>query len=178
MAEFNANNILAGLVAYLVAMAAGCVVLILAQRFDIRLTKKLNEEKELRENHRAVAIDLGTTVFCQALLLRHAVFAVMAVVRTLFLGDVDPGAGGWIVMRCIGFFVGIAVISILSVLLAKRLLGAATKKLNEENEIRKGNVAVAIFQALGLLGITLILNEGMTDLARSFIAYGQNGLLP
>jgi uncharacterized membrane protein YjfL (UPF0719 family) len=52
-----------------------------------------------------------------------------------------------------------------------------TGALPEHEEILKDNVAVAIFFAFVVLGIALIVNEGLADLARSIIPFAESGVL-
>jgi hypothetical protein len=52
-----------------------------------------------------------------------------------------------------------------------------TGDLPEHEEILRDNVAVAIFYGFVLLAITIILNEGIEDLARSLIPYGRSGVV-
>jgi hypothetical protein len=52
-----------------------------------------------------------------------------------------------------------------------------TRALPEQEEIMKDNIAVGIFYALVVIGITLILNEGMEDLSRSIIPYHKSGVI-
>ncbi len=52
-----------------------------------------------------------------------------------------------------------------------------TGELPEQEEILRDNLAVAIFYAFVLIAITVILNEGIEDLARSIIPYGRSGVV-
>ena len=49
--------------------------------------------------------------------------------------------------------------------------------LPEREEILKDTVAVAIVFALVLLGITLVLNEGLADLSRALVPLSHSGVL-
>ncbi len=64
-----------------------------------------------------------------------------------------------------------------SVWLAGWLFTRMTGDIPEQEEILRDNVAVAIFYAFVLLAITVILNEGIEDLARSIIPYGRSGIV-
>jgi uncharacterized membrane protein YjfL (UPF0719 family) len=52
-----------------------------------------------------------------------------------------------------------------------------TPYLSEVEEVRKDNVAVAIFFAAVLLAITALLNEGLEDLSRSLIPHASSGII-
>ena len=64
-----------------------------------------------------------------------------------------------------------------SVAVASWLFARMTRSLPEHDEILKDNLAVAIFFAFVMLGITLIVNEGLEDLSRSIIPWGESGIL-
>ena len=179
MGTFNSLNIWAGLTAYLVAILLGAGPLMyLVFKFNIGLTWKINEEDLLRRGKRAVGIYQGTMLVCQAILLRHAVPAAMEVIRTLFVYKLERGQAFALVARSVLFAVIIIGFSLLSVQFAGSLFSRLTKKIQEKEAIfEEDNVAVAIFFALVLLAITLVLNEGMYDLAHSFVPFGRTGEL-
>jgi len=63
------------------------------------------------------------------------------------------------------------------VALAAWLFTLMTGALPEREEILKDNVAVALFFAFVVVGIALIVNEGLADLARSIIPFAPSGVL-
>ena len=173
---FDLSAMIAGILAYGVSVAAAVVLVFLIYRINTRLTT-INEQKMLLEGHRSVAICLGAVVMCQAFLLRHAVFPIMAVVRDLFLAPVSLKAALWVVAQCALFFLVIAGLAFISVALGAWFFARMTGDLPEHEEIVKDNIAVAIFFAFVLFGITAIVNEGIEDLSRSLIPYGRTGIL-
>lgn len=177
MEEFSSSSLAAGMLAYLVALIIGAGPLVyLAYRLDIALTKE-DDEKLLKAGHRSTAIELGTTILCQALLIRHAVFTVMAVVRSIFIEDLSRTTIIWIWIRSALIFAVLGSLSLLSVWIASRIFKRMTRRLKEEEEIYRDNVAAAIFFAMVLLAITMVLNEGMAEFSRSLIPYGRTGLM-
>jgi hypothetical protein len=178
MGAFLAESsvLLAGLLAFGVAVVASTVLVFLTFRAN-QLVVRSQAEDLLLTGHRSVAIVHGSVLLAQALLLRHAVFPVMAVVRDLFLLHHEPGQVLGVLGQCALFFVIIGLLSVGSVMLAGWLFTLMTGRIPEREEIRKDNQAVAIFFAFAVLAITLILNEGMQDLARSLIPYGATGIV-
>lgn len=176
-ADLDLSSILAGLLAYAVALFGSVLLVFVTFRVNTLLTSRVEEERLLLGGHRSIAIALGATILSQALLLRHAVFPIMAVIRDLFLQRVSWGDLVLVAGQCVLFFVVIGILSFGSVALAGWLFTRMTGSLPEHEEIFKDNVAVAIFYAFVLLAITLILNEGMEDLSRSLIPYGRTGVI-
>lgn len=178
MPEIELASIAAGVLAY--AIAIGLAIVLVFGTFRLHaalLTSRRDEEHMLLAGHRSLAIALGASLLSQAILLRHAVYPTMAVVRDLFLGRPTLAAVGRVAGQCALFWVVVAVASIVSVLLASWLFTRMTGRLPEQEEILKDNVAVAIFYAFVVLAITAVLNEGIEDLARSLIPYGRTGVI-
>jgi uncharacterized membrane protein YjfL (UPF0719 family) len=179
MEESNLLGITAGLLAYCVAILLCTGPLVYAAYWlDKALTKKIDEDALLKAGNRSIAIELGITVLCQAILIRHAVFSAMAVVRSLFIEDLSWNDSAWVIGRSFLCVVVIVILALSSVQIAGFLFKRCIRHMNVEESIRdKDNIAMAIFYALALLSITLILNEGMDDFARSLIPYGRAGIV-
>jgi uncharacterized membrane protein YjfL (UPF0719 family) len=169
--------IAAGLIAYAVAVLVATLLVFLGYRISVRLTVKLEEERLLLAGHRSVAIGLGAVLLSQAVLMRHALFPVMVVLRGLFLEPYDAGRLTLTLAQCAAFIAAIGVVSVGSVLLAGWLFTRLTGRIPEHDEILADNLAVAIFFAIALLAITLVLDRGVEDLARSLVPYDQTGIL-
>jgi uncharacterized membrane protein YjfL (UPF0719 family) len=178
MGSFIAEGsaVLAGLVAYAVAVLASSTLVFLSYRLNMLVTRNQAEDL-MRSGHCSSAIALGSVLLGQALLVRHAVFPVMMVVRDLFL--VSAGFGHTLIVlgQCALFSTIIGLLSVVSVVVAVWLFTKLTGRVQEVEEIRKNNLAVAILFAFCVLAITLIVNEGMEDLARSLVPYASTRVL-
>jgi uncharacterized membrane protein YjfL (UPF0719 family) len=174
---FDPWTLLAGLVAYGVAVLLATLLVFGTYRINTLLASRLEQERLLLSGHRSIAISLGSVMLSQAILMRHAVFPAMAVLRDLFLVRLSPGVVLASLAQCALFFVIVSLASIASVVLAVSMFTRLTGKIPEHEEILKDNQAVAIFFACALLSITLILNEGMEDLSRSLIPAGPTGIV-
>lgn len=176
-ATFDLRAVMAGGVALGVAVVTAVVLVFLLSRANALLTHRMDVEALLREGHVAMAISSGAVLVCQALLVRHAVFPVMAGVRDLLLSRWSATAALSGAVRAALIVTVIATVSYASVALASLLFTRMTGRLDEMGEIRRNNVAVAIFHAFVLLAITAVLNEGIEDLARSLVPYGRTGIV-
>lgn len=179
MDESDLLGVVAGLIAYCVAvlLAAGPVAYA-AYLLDKALTTKIDEDTELKIGNRAIALELGTTILCQAILIRHAVYAAMAVVRSLFIEELPWKDEARVIGRSGLCVLVIVVLAMVSVHVAGRLFKKLIRHMSVEDAIRtKGNVAMAVFYSMALLAITLMLNEGMADFSRSLIPIGRAGVV-
>jgi hypothetical protein len=177
MKSFDLPSILAGLLACGVAVFVSTALVFIAFRLNTMLRRRDAQVRLLLSGHRSIAIALGATILSQALLLRHVVFPVMAVLRDLFLQRASLFTVFAVAGQCGIFFLIIGCVAIGSVWLAGWLFTRMTGDLPEQEEILRDNLAVAIFYAFVLLAITVILNEGIEDLARSIIPYGRSGVV-
>jgi uncharacterized membrane protein YjfL (UPF0719 family) len=181
MDDSNLLSVVAGLLAYGVAVVLGTGPLIyIAFRLDTALTRKINEEEEMQQGNRSIAIELGTTILCQAILARHAVYAFMAMIRALFIENLKGIEIFWLLLRSMGFIAVILIFSLGSIHVAGKIFKKMMKLMKNVNiaeSINRNNVAMAIFYALVLIAITIVLNEGMADFSRSLIPYGRAGIV-
>lgn len=170
-------SVVAGLVAYGVSLLAAVLLVFVTYRLNMLLTSRLDEERLLLEGNRSVAIGLGAIVLSQAILLRHAVFPTMTMVRDLFLRPVSLGSALSVLGHGAAFFLIVGTLAFGSVALATWLFKKMTGRLPEREQILKDNVAVAILFAFVILGVTVIVNEGLEDLSRSIIPQTSSGIL-
>jgi len=171
------QSLFAGLVAYAVSVFAAILLVFGTYRINTLLTSRIDEERLLLAGHRSIALALGAIIFSQALLLRHAVFPVMVVVRDLFVHPLTPASAAWVLGQCVLFFAIISSLSFGSVALAGWMFTRMTRNIPEQEEIVKDNFAIAILFACVVLAVTLVVNEGLEDLSRSIIPYRQTGIL-
>jgi uncharacterized membrane protein YjfL (UPF0719 family) len=180
MDESDLLGVLAGLIAYGLAVLLGAAPSVyIAYLLDTAATPRTDEDNLVQQGNRAVAIELGTTILCQAILIRHAVYAAMAVIRSLFIERLAWQASVTVIVRSLACVAGIIGLSMLSVYISGSIFKTLIRRrLKVEAEIRQnGNVAMAIFYALVLIGMTLVLNEGIQDFSRSLIPLGRAGVL-
>jgi hypothetical protein len=116
-------------------------------------------------------------MLCQAILMRHAVFPVMAVVRDLLVARPSASALTASIVQTSLFVVAVGLASVGAVVLAVYLFTKLTGAIREREEILKDNIAIAIFFMFAMLSITLILNEGVEDLSRSLLQAGPSGII-
>lgn len=171
------SAIAAGMIAYVASAIAAVLLVFVTYRVNTLLTSRIDEERLLLAGNRSVAIGLGAILLSQAILMRHAVFPTMVVVRDLFLKPVSWRAAVWVVAHCLAFFLVTGAVAFGSVAIATWLFAKMTGPLPEREQILKDNVAVAILFAFVILGVTLIMNEGLEDLSRSMIPPPRSGIL-
>jgi uncharacterized membrane protein YjfL (UPF0719 family) len=166
----------AGLIAYGVSVVLATLLVFGTYKLATILAR-VDDEKHLASGHRSIAIVLGAVLLSQALLLRHAVFPIMAVVRELFLAPGSFRSLFVVLGQSVLFALAIAAMSCGSVALSAWLFTKLTGALDERAEIRRDNVAVAILFGFALLAVSLVLSEGVEDVARALVPIGPRGFV-
>jgi uncharacterized membrane protein YjfL (UPF0719 family) len=145
------------------------------KRFS-RLTRDVEEMKELRANNTAVGILLGSTVLSIALVVRQAAYPMISSLETV----VHKGLSFMGVLKGIGVAAASITLSMIIALLAiwtaVRLFLRLTKEIDEMAEIRRNNVAVAIVLGCLIIVVGLFLGQGIQSLLAAMIpmpAFGQ-----
>jgi uncharacterized membrane protein YjfL (UPF0719 family) len=101
----------------------------------------------------------------------------MVMIRELFFRPFAAGELVLVALRCLLLFAVVGLLGVASVAGAALLFSRLTRAIPEREEILKDNLAVAILFSFVLLGITLILNEGLADLSRALVPLEAAGLL-
>lgn len=167
----------AGVVALGVAVLASVVLVFVTYRLSSFVARQSDADALLRSGNRSVGLALGATILSQAMLLRHAVFPVMAVIRDVFVQPFSIGYLAWALAFSVACFAILGVLSFVSVVLATWLFQKLTRSLPEREEILRDNVAVGILFAFVVVAITLIVSEGIEDFSRSIIPFPESGVL-
>ena len=172
---FEPLNVLTGLLALFLSTGLAVVLVFGVFRLDLWLTRRIDERALLAQGNRSVAIVLGSILICQAMLLRHGLLPVMSMVRSAFVGPAADVSALHLIVSAVLLLVVVSVASVLAVGLSLLLFTRMTRGIAEREEIMRDNVAVALFLAAVLIGTTLIVDQGMEDLARSLIPTPDSG---
>lgn len=191
MPHFNLLVLLGGLLGYGVSILASTALVLLFFRLNSRILPgrsviKLLVGKEVEsERPLAPAIALGAATLCQAFLLRHAIFTVMAMVQDFLVTQGDELSAGrfpWgASLKLAGMSILIlsvlSLLAVVSIWIAGAFFNRMTPGVDEIEEIAKGNVPLAVLFAFVLLAVTALLNEGIQDVSRALVPYGRPGVV-
>ncbi len=157
----QSDAIISGLVELALSFGLGLLVTIGGFRLFSKLSRDLDEAKELRENNVAVGIVLASMVVSCALVVRAAVFPVISTLQTELGSGIDASD----VARLIGWallfvlFAGAGAVG--AMVVGVRIFMRLTPEIDELAELRRNNVAVAIALAGFLLVMALFLSSGV-----------------
>ena len=164
----------------LVNAAIGIVQLILSLVFAVialyigfavlsRITKGIDVEKELANGNVAVGILIAAVFFAIALVVQSGIAGISAGLSSaLAVGVFSVGGVGMIGTAILQLVLGI-VLAVIAIYIALNVLDKLTKGIEEFEEIKKGNVAVAVMMAGVIIAVAVILQSGVIGITNGLI---------
>jgi uncharacterized membrane protein YjfL (UPF0719 family) len=158
----NVSELLLTLAQLAAAIILSAITAYLAFYLFQWFTRDLDEWEELRRGNAAVGIDLGAIVIAVAIVLRRALIVDTA------MWDV----GGDLFFRvllaqALQLAVGL-VLSVVTLALALYLFAALTRGIDEVQEIKNGNLAIAGLLAGVVIGVGLMVSQGVGQVMEWF----------
>jgi uncharacterized membrane protein YjfL (UPF0719 family) len=159
-----------GLAELLLTAVLGLLVAYATFALLARLTRGVDEEKELSADNRAVAVVVAGTLLGVGFIVREAVYPIVALVQDAVLLD-DWSASEAATRAAYGLlFVAIVLVCALgALLLALWIFTRLTRGIDERAEIKRGNVSVAIVVAALTLVLAWFIAQGAGNLTRALI---------
>ena len=156
----------------LFSLLIGILILFLAYRTLRFFINAGAKEKVITDNNNAFAIITGGVLLSVGMIMSGIIGPILDVFRVL--NKVDAEGGGMLLQFSQYSFLFLVlgllvcfVINIVSFLLFNLL----TTDIKEMDEIRNGNVAVAIIQAVMIIVITMLVKDTTVQLLESIIPY-------
>jgi uncharacterized membrane protein YjfL (UPF0719 family) len=156
-------NAFVGLIQLVIAIILAVVALYIGFFVFSRITKGMDEEKELAQGNTAVGIIIASIFFAIALV-------VQAGISGISVGIMKALAGDWlaIVVSLLQLILGI-ILAIGAIYLALNILDHLTKGVDEFEEIKKGNVAVALMMAGVIVSTAIIIQSGVIGITSALL---------
>lgn len=153
-----------GLLQLIVGLVLAIASIYIGLSFFGKFTKGINEWEEIRKGNVAVAVVQTAIILAIANVIQSGVVGLTAaltnigtfmdlslLLRTLVAGVVQLLAG--------------IIFAIVAIYLAINVLDKITKEIDEMEELKKGNVAVAVIMAGVLLAVSFVVQAGVSGLA-------------
>ncbi|NTW92631.1 MAG: DUF350 domain-containing protein [Methanoregulaceae archaeon] len=156
-------NAFVGLIQLLVAIILAVIALYIGYSVFSRITKGIEEEKELMKGNTAVGILIASIFFAIAIVVQSGIAGIS-------LGITKALSGDWfsLIAAIIQLVLGI-ILAIVAIYLALSVLDRLTKGVNEFEEIKKGNVAVALMMAGVIVATALIIQSGVVGITSALL---------
>ena len=162
-------NAIIGIVQLLIAIILAVVALYIGFSVLSKITKGIDEEKELAKGNAAVGIVVAAVFFAIAIVVQSGVSGVsLGIAKAMSVGlfSVDGFiAIGFAILQLV---LGI-VLAVAAIYLALNILDRLTKGVNEFEELRKGNVAVALEMAGVIVAVAVIIQSGVIGITTALL---------
>jgi uncharacterized membrane protein YjfL (UPF0719 family) len=156
-------NAFFGLIQLVIAIILAVVALYIGYSVFSRITKGMDEERELMGGNTAVGIIIASIFFAIALVVQSGISGIS-------VGIMKALAGDWlaIVASLIQLILGI-ILAIGAIYLALNILDRLTRRVDEFEEVKKGNVAVALMMAGVIVSTALIIQSGVIGITSALL---------
>jgi len=156
-------NAFVGLIQLIIAIILAVVALYIGYSVFSRITKGIEEEKELMKGNVAVGIVIASIFFAIAIVVQSGIAGIS-------IGIMKALSGDWFALLAsvIQLILGI-ILAIVAIYLSLSVLDRLTKGIDEFAELKKGNVAVALMMAGVIVATALIIQSGVIGITSALI---------
>ena len=163
------ENVVVGLFQLIIAIIFAVLALYIAFAVLGKITKGLNEEKELAKGNAAVGIIVASVFVAIALVVQSGVSGIsVGINKALSLGILSVDGLLAIGTAFIQLLLGI-VLAVAAIYLALFFLDKLTKGVDEFGEIKKGNVAVALMMGGVIIAVAVIIQSGVIGITAALV---------
>ena len=175
----SGQQIIFGLLEFFVSVLISFILIFGSYRIILVLTRRIDEERQLKKKNVSVGIVLGSIFIGEALVVKQALYPVMAVIQLFILGqEKDAGSFLEVLLYAFGYVFLAGILAILCILFGFWLFNRLTPNIDTYQEIQDNNLAVAALMALFIVGICLLMSAGVSGLVRALIPFPEIGSLP
>jgi uncharacterized membrane protein YjfL (UPF0719 family) len=162
-------NAVVGLVQLVIAIIFAVVALYVGFAVLGKITKGIDEEKELAKGNVAVGILVASVFVAIALVVQSGVSGLsVGINKALNVGILSVDGMTVVGIALIQLILGI-VLAVGAIYLALNILDKLTKGVEEFEELRKGNVAVALEMAGVIIAVAVIIQSGVIGITAAII---------
>lgn len=175
----SVQQIIFGLLEFFVTVLISFILIFGSYRFFLILTPRFDEERQLRKKNTSVGIILGSVLLGEAIVVKQAVYPVMAVIQIFVLGQ-ERGIASFLKMigLSVGYVVLAGILALVCILFSFWLFNRLTPKIDQYEEIKDNNLAVAVFMAFFIIAVCLLISQGVSGLTKALIPFPEVGAIP
>jgi len=156
-------NAFVGLIQLIIAIILAVVALYIGYSVFSKITKGMDETQELVKGNVAVGIIIASILFAIAIVVQSGIAGIS-------IGIINALEGDWwsLIAAFIQLILGI-ILAIVVIYLALNIMDRLTKGLDEFEELKKGNVAVALLMAGVIIATAVIIQSGVIGITSALI---------
>ena len=162
-------NVVVGLAQLVIAIIFAVVALYIGFAVLSKITKGIDEEKELAKGNVAVGILVASVFVAIALVVQSGVSGLsVGINKAVSIGILSVDGLLAIGIAFVQLVLGI-VLAVGAIYLSLYILDKLTKDVEEFEELKKGNVAVAIEMAGVIIAVAVIIQSGVIGITAAII---------
>src|SRR5512136_16624 len=162
-------NAIVGLIQLLISIIFAVLALYIGFAVLGRITKSIDEEKELAKGNNAVGIIVAAVFVAIALVVQSGVSGLsVGINKALSIGILSVDGLLAVGVAFFQLIIGI-VLAVAAIYLALYILDKLTKGVEEFEEIKKGNVAVALEMGGVIIAVAVIIQSGVIGITAALV---------
>lgn len=162
-------NAVLGLVQLVIAILFAVIALYIGFSVLNWITRGIDEEKELAKGNVAVGILVASVFVAIALVVQSGVSGLsVGLNKALSIGILTGDGISAVVIAILQLILGI-VLAIGAIYLALNILDRLTRGVEEFEELKKGNVAVALEMAGVIIAVAVIIQSGVIGITAAIV---------
>jgi len=162
-------NVVVGLIQLIISIIFAVLALYIGFAVLIKINKNMDEEKEIARGNVAVGIIVAAVFIAIALVVQSGVSGLsVGINKALNVGILSVDGLLAIGVAFIQLILGI-VLAVGAIYLALNVLAKLTKGVDEFEEIKKGNIAVALMMGGVIIAVAVIIQSGVIGITAALI---------
>jgi len=163
------ENAVVGLVQLVIAIIFAVIALYIGFAVLGKITRDIDEEKELAKGNVAVGIIVAAVFVAIALVVQSGVSGLsVGINKALAVGLLSVDGLTAVVIALLQLILGI-VLAVGAIYLALNILDKLTKGIQEFEELKKGNIAVALEMAGVIIAVAVIIQSGVIGITAAIV---------
>jgi uncharacterized membrane protein YjfL (UPF0719 family) len=162
-------NVVVGLIQLIISIIFAVLALYIGFAVLSKINKNMDEEKELARGNVAVGIIVAAVFVAIALVVQSGVSGLsVGINKAISMGILSVDGLLAIGVAFIQLILGI-VLAVGAIYLALYVLAKLTKGVDEFEEIKKGNIAVALMMGGVIIAVAVIIQSGVIGITAALI---------
>ncbi len=164
-------NAVVGIIQLVIAIILAVVALYIGFNVLGKITKGIDEEKEIAKGNTAVGILVASVFIAIGIVVQSGVAGISKGISAALgvPGGILSITGIAIIIASIVQLILGIVLAIVAIYLALNILDKLTKGIEEFEELKKGNVAVALEMAGVIITVAIIIQSGVLGITAALI---------
>jgi uncharacterized membrane protein YjfL (UPF0719 family) len=165
----NLLGAVAGIVQLIISILFAVIALYIGFSVLDRITKGIDEQKEIAKGNPAIGILIASIFIAIAIVVQSGVAGLSTGIGIALAPGTELVTGlAAIIIAMIQLVLGIAL-AVGAIYLALNIMDRMTSGINEFEELRKGNVAVALEMAGVIIAVAVIIQAGVLGITAALV---------